>query len=505
MIKNQISNFRYLVLASFFGASFVAEAQNYSSNRPNQSDVYVAGGCRDNAGNYTAMYYKNGQPGIPLMNGERGSATAIVVAGNDVYVAGDLDGKAVYWKNGQVVQLPSTALSPASAFSIAVVGNDVYVAGNGFKPFMNKYGYKGRDQLQPRYWKNGQEILLPQPPGPNGYEGEADANFIAVVDNDVYVIGRYGYYPIYWKNGIRVETINNQLQRVSAIAKLDGDIYAVGAYNKKAAYWKNGHTTVLTTEESIATAIAVAGNDVYVAGVTGSYDAKNLYPGYRNGGIGKYWKNGQPIELSGATSPYPTSIVATGNDVYVAGIDQDNMRVMLWKNGQPVELSNGKCRLDPWFVVSGTKNELNRMTVKSSIQKQEYNISLNPMEEADKFFAENKNKSGIISTASGLQYEIIKKGTGAKPTTTDRVKVNYRVTLINGDFVDGTTNSSEPFTLPLKAAIAGWAEGMQLMNVGSKYKFFIPSHLAYGDRGAGDKIKPGSSLIFEVELLEVIK
>jgi FKBP-type peptidyl-prolyl cis-trans isomerase len=501
-MNKQLSSLCYLVLINLFSNSIAAQTPKRSTASQNQVDVYVAGGCANSAGNYTAMYYKNGQPGIPLTNAERGSATAVTVAGTDVYVAGDLDGKAVYWKNGQLVALPSTALSPASAFSIAVSGNDVYVAGNGFKPFQDRYGNKMRDQMQPRYWKNGQEILLPQPPGPNGYEGEAGVNTIHIVDNDVYVIGRYGYMPVYWKNGQLVETIGNDLQRVMAINMLNGEVYAVGARNKQAAYWKNGQTKVLTTEESLATAVAVSGNDVYVAGVVGD-NAKNFYPGYGNPGIGKYWKNGQLIELTGAESVYPTGIAIAGSDVYIVGIDSRNAAYTLLKNGQRVILTNGSCSLEAWAIATaGGKKVVNNTAVKNTLPKRGSNVAANPKDEAARFLAENKKRPGVMVTASGLQYEVVQNGTGAKPLESDRVIVNYHGTLINGEVFETTASRGAPLTISLKNGLPGIVEGIQLMNVGSKYRLVVPPDLAFGNAPAG-KIKPGSVVIFEVELLGI--
>lgn len=120
------------------------------------------------------------------------------------------------------------------------------------------------------------------------------------------------------------------------------------------------------------------------------------------------------------------------------------------------------------------------------------------------FLAENKKKEGVIETASGLQYKVVKMGTGAKPTATDKVKVHYHGTLIDGTVFDSSVERGEPITFGLNQVIAGWTEGVQLMPVGSKFIFYIPSNLAYGDRAAGS-IKPGSTLIFEVELLDIEK
>jgi FKBP-type peptidyl-prolyl cis-trans isomerase len=119
------------------------------------------------------------------------------------------------------------------------------------------------------------------------------------------------------------------------------------------------------------------------------------------------------------------------------------------------------------------------------------------------FLAENKNKEGVITTDSGLQYQVIKKGDGAKPKSSDRVTVHYRGTLLDGTEFDSSYKRGKPATFPVKGVIAGWTEALQLMPVGSTYKLFIPSKLAYGARGSGQKIGPNSTLIFEVELLGI--
>ena len=120
-----------------------------------------------------------------------------------------------------------------------------------------------------------------------------------------------------------------------------------------------------------------------------------------------------------------------------------------------------------------------------------------------KFLAENGKKEGVTTTASGLQYEVLKQGDGAKPKATDKVKVHYRGTLLNGTEFDSSYKRGQPISFPLNGVIPGWTEGVQLMNVGSTFKFVIPSELAYGDRGAGPQIGPGNTLIFEVELLGI--
>lgn len=120
------------------------------------------------------------------------------------------------------------------------------------------------------------------------------------------------------------------------------------------------------------------------------------------------------------------------------------------------------------------------------------------------FLAENGKTAGVTTTASGLQYEVIKQGTGAKPAATDTVKVHYEGKLLDGTVFDSSIKRGEPVSFPLNRVIPGWTEGVQLMPVGSKYKFTIPANLAYGDQGAGP-IPPHSVLQFEVELLEIVK
>jgi len=122
----------------------------------------------------------------------------------------------------------------------------------------------------------------------------------------------------------------------------------------------------------------------------------------------------------------------------------------------------------------------------------------------EKFLADNSKKAGVITTTSGLQYEVIKKGSGALPTDKDNVKVNYHGTLIDGTVFDSSVDRKQPVVFPVTAVIKGWTEALKLMPVGSKYKLYIPQELAYGSREQG-AIKPFSMLIFEVELISIEK
>ena len=121
-----------------------------------------------------------------------------------------------------------------------------------------------------------------------------------------------------------------------------------------------------------------------------------------------------------------------------------------------------------------------------------------------KFLAENGGRPGVETTASGLQYEILSEGTGRRPAATDTVRVHYTGKTLDGKVFDSSVSRGEPAEFALNQVISGWTEGVAKMKEGAKYRFFIPDHLAYGERGAGQAIPPGATLIFDVELLKVL-
>jgi len=156
------------------------------------------------------------------------------------------------------------------------------------------------------------------------------------------------------------------------------------------------------------------------------------------------------------------------------------------------------------------ENKKAKMTVEEASAKIQSAIAVamekkaaESLETEKKYLEENGKKEGVVTTASGLQYVVVKEGTGVKPAATDIVKVDYVGTLVNGTTFDSSIDRGEPAVFPLDQVIPGWTEGIQLMNVGGKYKFTIPSALAYGPSGAGDVIAPNSTLIFEVDLLSI--
>jgi FKBP-type peptidyl-prolyl cis-trans isomerase FklB len=125
--------------------------------------------------------------------------------------------------------------------------------------------------------------------------------------------------------------------------------------------------------------------------------------------------------------------------------------------------------------------------------------------QGEAFLVANKTKPGVVTTASGLQYIVLKQGTGPKPALTDKVKCDYEGKLIDGTVFDSSVKQGKPIEFAVNGVIAGWTEALQLMNTGSKYRLFIPSNLAYGDQQMGSDIKPGSTLIFDVDLIEIVK
>jgi len=144
------------------------------------------------------------------------------------------------------------------------------------------------------------------------------------------------------------------------------------------------------------------------------------------------------------------------------------------------------------------------MTIQTKLQEFMMQKTNAEKEKGAKFLEENKKRPGVITLPSGLQYEIITKGTGPVPTATDTVKANYIGALIDGKEFDNSYKRNEALTIPVGGVIRGWTEALQLMPVGSKWKLYIPSDLGYGDRGAGGAIPGGAALVFTVELLDIV-
>jgi FKBP-type peptidyl-prolyl cis-trans isomerase FklB len=150
-----------------------------------------------------------------------------------------------------------------------------------------------------------------------------------------------------------------------------------------------------------------------------------------------------------------------------------------------------------------TENQC-KMAIQDKLMKYMSNKNSAAKEEGTKFLAENKKRPGVVELPNGLQYEIIKQGTGQKPKLTDTVKAHYAGSLINGQEFDNSYKRGEPLQIPVSGVIPGWTQALQMMPVGSKWKLYIPSDLGYGDRGAGGAIPGGATLIFDIELIEIV-
>lgn len=171
----------------------------------------------------------------------------------------------------------------------------------------------------------------------------------------------------------------------------------------------------------------------------------------------------------------------------------DTIKTELVKQGM-----DGSVKQDTIMTVEEASQVLNAYITAAQEKENEKNIK-----EGKDYLANNKQREGVMVTPTGLQYEVIKEGLGAKPQATDQVTVHYHGTTIDGNVFDSSIERGQPATFGLNQVIKGWTEGVQLMSVGSKYKFFIPYELGYGARGAGGAIPPYATLIFEVELLSI--
>ena len=167
------------------------------------------------------------------------------------------------------------------------------------------------------------------------------------------------------------------------------------------------------------------------------------------------------------------------------------------------DLSNGKA---PELAPDEYRAQMHKFQqeVQSAGQQAVAKAAAANRKSGEEFLAANAKKSGVKTTSSGLQYREIVSGNGRKPGASDRVKVHYTGKLTDGTVFDSSVQRGQPAEFGLNQVIPGWTEGLQLMNIGSKYELFIPAQLAYGDRGAGNAVPPGATLVFEVELLDIL-
>ncbi len=181
----------------------------------------------------------------------------------------------------------------------------------------------------------------------------------------------------------------------------------------------------------------------------------------------------------------------------------DTLVVEAFRAGFAQQLTYGKIKIEEPLVDAILNGKFEEVRHKRDAERQALAEANKAKGEA--FLAENAKKDGVVSLESGLQYKVITKGSGAVPTSDARVKVHYTGRLIDGTVFDSSVERGEPFTCSTRGGvIKGWLEALQLMPVGSKWEIYIPADLAYGERGGGDKIGPNETLIFEIELLEIV-
>jgi FKBP-type peptidyl-prolyl cis-trans isomerase len=196
---------------------------------------------------------------------------------------------------------------------------------------------------------------------------------------------------------------------------------------------------------------------------------------------------------------------------YMVGLDlangikqiKDEIDIAIVLQALETSFKDGKSLMTPEEALQVRQAFMTKL--QSAQQAKQKELADKNKAEGEKFLAANKSKPGVKTTASGLQYQVIKEGAGAKPAATDQVKVHYLGTLIDGTKFDSSYDRGQPASFALNGVIPGWTEALQLMPVGSKYKLFIPSNLAYGDRGTPGPIGPNATLVFEVELIEILK
>ena len=185
--------------------------------------------------------------------------------------------------------------------------------------------------------------------------------------------------------------------------------------------------------------------------------------------------------------------VAIGNNLKNSGFDSLKVELM------------SQALSDVFAGKATMKQEEANKIIQGYMKKKKKMKGEDNLKKGQAFLEANKSKDGVKTTASGLQYIVMKEGAGAKPTLNDKVTTHYHGTLIDGTVFDSSVERGQPASFPVSGVIPGWTEALQMMTVGSKYKLFVPANLGYGERGAGGKIGPNSVLIFEVELISIDK
>lgn len=206
----------------------------------------------------------------------------------------------------------------------------------------------------------------------------------------------------------------------------------------------------------------------------------------------KGYSQAKPVELKNALDSFSYALGLSISNFYKEqGVKEINENLVL---KAITDVKNGTVRLTDDAVNTAIMNYLDELKSKEAAEEKK---------KGTEFLAENKKKEGVVELPSGLQYKIIQQGTGNKPTASSEVMVHYTGKLLDGTQFDSSLERGQPLKITVNRVIKGWTEALELMPVGSKWILYIPSHLGYGDYGSGP-IKPGSTLIFEVELLEIL-
>lgn len=519
-----------LLLSFLLTASFnipVVHAQKKAAGKPGtvqqQADVYIAGYSSINGQDAVATYYKNGEP-VYLADAQvQSEISSIAVVGNDVYACGMHGGQAVYWKNGVETVLTDAAVSWGYALALAVDSRngDVYVAGYE-RPKPGNYD-------KARCWKNGQSIPIALSADPLSRSGV----WLIALDeenSDIYLMGSNDasedcYLNCFWKNGEPKKLIAEEAKNlgVKDIMIAAGEFYVAGKYYVGSdvttpGYWSSRNGLKLLDNNQRygeVTSIDVSGNDVYVAGTDMAEDGKVA---------AFYWKNGIATKLCSYASYEGKYIIAAqGDDAYVAGWGgetESDGSSRCWKNGQLVTTFKDFVIRDIAVVkAGGAKVRTSSVAVTpaktpapvaSPANKVAATMATSAIEEAKEFLAENQKKQGVVTTPSGLQYEVLNQTDGVKPTANDKVSYVYSRSLAINGTITSDAGKSNPVTLSMKDLLPGLAEGLLLMSPGSRYRLTIPPSLGFDIQQRNwapnpDYPKGGVVMIFEVELLEIIR
>lgn len=501
-----------LVLLDICGKAVVA--QNKSITKPSATpvDIYV-GGFYEAPGsrNAVATYWKNGTPVTLGDNNTESEVLSMFVAGDQVFATGTYGAKAVYWLNGQKNVLTADEGCFGSAVDIVVVGNDVYIA--GYERVYTGYGkmYSSFKDYA-RLWKNGRSIPLDIS---GDFRSYATCVTVDPETGDVYVLGHTGYeagQARIWRNGLLVNLLKTESFFPVKMRIIGNELLVAGKQSVtpdeiRGAYLRgNKYDQKLTRLNTgrgngTATDIVVANKNVAVV----TFDQDFI----------RYWKNDIPTILGKATSfPDPYMIAANGDDVYVAGFGFDNEQSgssRVWKNGEVIFKLSGMVLLTLFVLPQKSTSSDSRkqaVTVKpqtlvATKPASPTVIGLTLKQEAEKFLAENKTKPGVLTTPSGLQYEILGQGAGPKPGANDKVRFIATRTDMVGAQVKGSMKLS-PNGMVVSNLMPGLAEGMQLMNVGGKYKFTLPPKLNMLV-SPPDYPEGAVNMIWEVELLDIVR